>query len=134
MFTGYVDLEEALVNTKEYALMKSIDSVRPCTEIYTDDMYYNDLFREGYVELDSDPGYLHGFTTVFKNQETYESVMNIYGRNAYTDNLSVFEERTLIYILKTYSNKFKKVEENIYSASNYNCTYAIAEFFQTKSL
>ena len=133
VFEGYVDLVEAIANTEEYGLIRSTDSVRPCTEIYTKDMYYNDFFHEGYVELDSDLGYIHGFTTELKNYESAESVMRVYGRNAYTENLSVLKERSIMHILNTYYPKFDKIEENIYSANNRNFTYAIAEFFQAKS-
>ena len=70
VFKGYVELDEAFSNTVYYGLVRNVEKENPCLEVWTEDMYYNNYYGQGFVELDTDPGYLHAFNTVYYDENT----------------------------------------------------------------
>ena len=95
VFKGYVDLADAYSNTINYGLQLTDRPITSYAEIYTDQMFYFDITRTGFVELDSDEGYLHSFTTKHVGDDNTVKEMVLYGRVAPVDYLKELELKTI---------------------------------------
>lgn len=132
VFKGYIDLAEAYSNTTEYGLKLSRQFSKDYAEVYTRNMFYYDMSKVGFVELENDEGYLHSFTTKNVGVETVEREMVVYGRSSGLDYMDTLKEKTIMYLIAQNFKFFEKENENTYSCNDHNLIYNVAEHFQSK--
>ena len=132
VFKGYVDLSEAYSNTTQYALKVTGSESKDYVEIYLDDMFYFDMNKIGFVELEEDEGFLHSFTTINTSNEIISREMVVYGRTSGLEYLDELKEKTLMYLIAQNFKFFEKENENTYSCDTHDFIYNVAEHFQTK--
>ena len=132
VFKGYVDLAEAYSNTVNYGLKVAGSGSKDYVEVFTNNMFYFDMNKVGFVELKEDEGYLHSFTTKNVGTEFIEREMVVYGRTSGLEYLDELKERTLMYIIAQNFKMFEKENDNTYKCTDYNFIYNVAEHFQTK--
>lgn len=134
IFEGYVSLDEAIANTKYYEVRNDGSEARLTIETYLPDMYYNVISRGGYLEIDSDKGYIHGFDIVTHfEDDTLKYDMNVYGRNGLKENIEDLYEGTFISLIERYSLAFAKKDDHTYVTDNISFINYVSDFFQTKS-
>lgn len=133
VFKGYVDFLEAFSNTVYYGLqLDSKENTDRYLEFYLEDLYYFDVTKRGYVELDSDPGYIHGMTTKNVGTTTTSYEMVVYGRSTYSSNLKSLEATTVKGIIAENYRGFEQVDERTYVNKNIVFIRTIADYFQSK--
>ena len=133
VFKGYVDFLEAFSNTVYYGLqLDSKENRDRYLEFYLEDLYYFDVTKRGYVELDSDPGYIHGMTTKNVGTTTTSYEMVVYGRSTYSSNLKSLEATTVKGIIAENYRGFEQVDERTYVNKNIVFIRTIADYFQSK--
>ena len=132
VFEGYVDFLEAFSNTVNYGLKLNTTNYDRYLEFYLEDLYYFDIKKTGYVELDSDPGYIHEFTTKNIGTNVVDYEMVVYGRSTYSSNYKTLEANTLKAIIAENYRGFQKVDERTYSNNNIVFIRTIADYFQSK--
>lgn len=132
VFKGYVDLADAYSNTINYGLQLTDRPITSYAEIYTDQMFYFDITRTGFVELDSDLGYLHSFTTKHIGDDNTVKEMVLYGRVAPVDYLKELELKTIKALIAQNLRKFDKKNENTYLCTDYTFIHNVSDYFQTK--
>ena len=139
VFEGYKDLDVVISNTRYYGLIHPNSETR-YVEVNLENMYYNSFDPEGYVCLDSDPQYVHAFTTYHDSTtDNYELCMDIHGRYDGKAILEEIEKTNLIYILGQYIDSFTKVRDDLYRFNNPDLTptdliYDLSNFFQRKDI
>ena len=139
VFEGYKDLDVVISNTRYYGLIHPNSETR-YIEANLENMYYNSFSSEGYVVLDSDPQYLHAFTTYYdSNLDDYDLCMDIHGRYDSKSLLGELEQNSLIYILGQYIDSFVKIRDDLWRFSTPDLTptdliYDLSTFFQRKDI
>lgn len=134
VFEGYVDFDIALGNTRYYALTYG-NNINSFIEINLENMYYASFAKTNYVVLDSDPEFIHAFSTFRGSEETnYEINMDVHGRNYTKDGLETLEKKDLVHIIAPYVDRFTKTNDYTWEFDSVLLCRELSDFFQLKSL
>lgn len=132
--TKYIDLDLAYFNTYKNYTMKYDANYEMFVEIYSSDIYYMVFSKENYIELESDPGYIHAFDSYRISDENADMSLNVYGRSGLKEDLKYFEESNFFSIIDYYIPLFKNKGGNLWQYQNSTLCKQLADFFQMKSL
>lgn len=130
----YIDLDLAYFNTYKNYTMKYDADYEMFVEIYSSEMYYMVFSQENYIELESDPGFIHAFDSYRISDETADMSLKVYGRSGFKEDLKYFEESNFFSILDFYIPSFKNVKGNVWQYQNSSLCKELADYFQMKSL
>ena len=134
VFEGYVDFDIALGNTRYYALSYG-NNDNMYVEINLENMYYTSFSRTSYVVLDSDPEFLHAFSTYRDSEENnYELRMDVHGRSYTRDGLETLEKKDLVHVIAPYVDRFEKTNDYTWEFDSILLCRELSDFFQLKAL
>ncbi len=127
-------LSEAIDNTSSYSLDVELnDGSTYVYQIFTEDFFYYRPNSEGYLILDSDPSFIHAYTTTRHDDNYYEYDMDVHGRNYLKDDRSTCFYVDFLDILREYADDFTLSDDRTYSCSVSAIGNELKEYFQSRA-
>ena len=134
VFTDYVELDIAYLNTKDEYFLKYDTDYDMYVEIYSSEMYYMMYASQNYIVLDSDPEYAHAFGTTRDVEDVSKIEMEVFGRAMPKQDIERFKERYIMSLLDFYVPKFSQVDINKWQYQSSSLCKEFSNYFQLKGL
>ncbi len=99
-------------------------------EINTDTMKYYDPRGFGHVIIDQDPDYVHAFSNHYTSDG---QELLVHGRRGIKEQFNLFEDSSIMRVLKAYANYFKKVDATKFSCNLQSLGQDLETYFQASS-
>ena len=127
-------LSEALSNTTSYQMSVPMeDDMEYVFQIYDDDFFYYSPYRDGYLTLESDPGYYHSFEGTSYGDFVYDFNLSVHGRAASTKSKSIVYYVNFLDILTKYADDFEKIATDTFACTETGMANELKNYFQNRS-